>query len=160
MPPKVKGRKRNREEDKPLSGLDVDSLLRQEKRAKISPNNAIPEFKQSLDSTGQEEVIKDLVSQMSRIIRDKITNSFADRDYEMALELLGTVREQMKEYEFPELYNDVVRDLKTKLLAEELGEDRREMWRMIRSNRLGLIENRFSEGSSVTEAQAKDFLWK
>jgi hypothetical protein len=51
VPSRVKGRKRNREVDKPLSGLNVDDLFRKEKRTKIHPDNAIPEFKQALKSS-------------------------------------------------------------------------------------------------------------
>lgn len=160
VPPKAKGRKRNRDADKPLSGLDVEGLFHRDKRAKISSNNARPEFKQALESADQEDVIKDLVSQMSQIIQEKITNSYADRDYDIALELLGTLREEMKDYEYPELYNDVVQDLKTKLLAEELGGPRKDMWNEVRKHRLGLIEKRVSEQSKVTEEDARKFLGK
>lgn len=156
MPPKVKGRKRNREADKPLSGLDVDDLLRTEKRLKISPNNAIPEFKQSLATAEDVGAIKDAVSQMSTIVENQIKNSLGDANYDRAGEGLGTMREELIGYEEPGLYNDFIRELKTKLLDDQLNGDRREMWWLIRKNRLGLIDKKASEMSDVTEQEAQE----
>ena len=44
------------------------------------------------------------------------------------------------------------------LSKEELGGDRREMWFLIRRNKLGLIRQDESSESEVTEEEAKDFL--
>ena len=60
--------------------------------------------------------------------------------------------------EEPGIYNDLIRQLKKKLLVEELGGDRREMWWEVRKNRLGLIEKKSSEVSTVDEEEAKAFL--
>lgn len=156
VPPKAKGRKRARETEKPLSGLDVDALLHQEKRAKISPNNAIPEFKQTLTHADSIEAIGDAVKQMKAIIEDQIKNSLGDANYDRVSEELGVMKEELISYEEPALYNDLLRQLKEKLLKEQLGGDRRELWWLLRRNRLGLIDKEQSDRSEVTEDEAYD----
>lgn len=66
------------------------------------------------------------------------------------------MRDEMIEIEEPAVYNGFIRGLKSKLLAGELGGDRREMWQEIRKNNLGLVEKRHSEGSEVGEEEAKE----
>jgi ATP-dependent DNA helicase 2 subunit 2 len=159
VPPKVKGRKRNREVDKPLSGLNVDDLFRQQpKRVKISAENAIPEFKQMLARAEDIENVKDAVDQMASIIEKQIKDSFGDNNYARAVEGLGVMRSELTELEEPVLYNQVLRSLKKKIMAEELDGDRREMWWCIRRNRMGLIDKRISNVSDVTEEEAKEFM--
>ncbi|KAL5343350.1 SPOC like C-terminal domain-containing protein [Aspergillus crustosus] len=158
VPPKAKGRKRAREPEKPLSGLDVDALLHQEKRVKISPKNAIPEFKQTLSQAENIETTKDAVKQMRTIIEDQIRHSLGDANYDRVTEELGVVREELIGYEEPSLYNEFIRELKEQLLKENLGGDRRELWWLMRRSKLGLIDERQSELSSVTEEEAKAFL--
>ncbi|EED20154.1 Ku family DNA helicase, putative [Talaromyces stipitatus ATCC 10500] len=158
VPPKTKGRKRNRDVDKPLSGLDVDELLHREKRAKISPTNAIPEFKQMLASAENVESIKDAASQMQKIIEDHIRNSFGDSNYDRVVEELGVLREELVDYEEPGLYNEFIRPLKEKILKEKLGGDRQELWWLIRRSKVGLIDKSVSDRSEVTEEEAKEFL--
>jgi ATP-dependent DNA helicase 2 subunit 2 len=160
VPPKAKGRKRNREADKPLSGLDVDELLHREKRTKISPNNAIPEFKQMLSTAETIDAIRDAVSQMEEIIEDQIRNSFADANYDRVIEELGVLREELVAYEEPVLFNDFLRKLKDKMLKEELGGDRQELWWLIRRHRVGLIDKKTSERADVTEEEAREVSWK
>ncbi|EER23320.1 Ku70/Ku80 beta-barrel domain containing protein [Coccidioides posadasii C735 delta SOWgp] len=158
VPPKAKGRKRRREADKPLSGLNVDDLLRGEKRLKISPENPIPEFKQTLANTEDISAISDAVKQMSAIIEDQIRQSLGDINYDRAIEGIGTMREELIAYEEPGLYNDFIRGLKEKLLDDKLGGDRREMWWLIRKSRLGLIDQKALDISDITEEQAREFL--
>ncbi|KAJ5266710.1 hypothetical protein N7478_009518 [Penicillium angulare] len=159
VPPKTKGRKRNREAEKPLSGLDVDALLNLEpKRAKISPENAIPEFKQFLSRADNVETIDDAAKQMSDIIENQIKHSLGDANYERVVEGLGTMREELVEYEEPALYNELVRDLKEKILGEKLGGDRKELWWLIRKGKLGLIDQDISERSEVLADEAAAFL--
>lgn len=159
VPARVKGRKRNRDVDKPLSGLNVDDLFRQQpKRIKISPENAIPEFKQMLARAEDVEDIKDAVKQMSCIVENQIRDSFGDSNYARAVEELGVMRSELVELEEPVLYNEVLRGLKRKIIAEELGGDRREMWWFIRKNRMGVIDKRMSAVSDVTEDEAKEFI--
>ncbi|EAW11519.1 ATP-dependent DNA helicase 2 subunit KU80 [Aspergillus clavatus NRRL 1] len=156
VPPKAKGRKRARESEKPLSGLDVDALLHQEKRAKISSNNAIPEFKQTLAQAENIETITEAVKQMNTIIEDQVQNSLGDANYDRVNEALGVMRGELIAFEEPALYNDFLRQLKDKLLKEELGGDRRELWWLLRRSKLGLIHHRESDQSDVTEEQAKE----
>ncbi|CBF77271.1 hypothetical protein AN4552.2 [Aspergillus nidulans FGSC A4] len=158
VPPKAKGRKRAREPEKPLSGLDVDSLLHQEKRVRISPNNAIPEFKQTLAQAENIETMKDAVKQMRSILEDQIRHSLGDANYDRVTEGLGVVREELIAYEEPGLYNDLIRKLKEALLKEKLGGDQRELWWLLKRSKLGLIEQRESELSEVTEEEAKKFM--
>lgn len=158
VPPKAKGRKRTRETEKPLSGLDVDSLLHQEKRSKISANNAIPEFKQTLAQAENIEAIKDATKQMMVIIEDQIRHSLGDANYDRVIEEMGTMRDELISYEEPTSYNDFLGQLKDKLLQEKLGGDRQELWWLIRRNKLGLVVQRESDLSKVTEAEAKEFM--
>ena len=160
VPPKVQSRKRNRNEIKPLSGLDVGALLgnNKPKKLKITRENPIPEFRQALDNAESVEAIRDAVKQLSGIIEAQIRDSFGDIAYGKAVEELSTMRSEMIEMEEPEAYNEVVRGLKGKLLGEELGGDRREMWSEIRRNKLGLIERKSSDKSGVEEEEARAFL--
>jgi ATP-dependent DNA helicase 2 subunit 2 len=161
VPPKVKGRRRFRDVEKPLSGLDVESLFRHEKRGKrIDPANAVPEFKQMLDLAEDEAVIPDAVRQMTAIVEAQIKNSFGDSKYNQALEGIHTMRQAMVEMEEPKLYNDMLRELKRKLIAGELGGKRMEMWYLIRSRRVGLIDKKLSPVSDVTPEQADEFMKK
>ncbi|KAL1971063.1 hypothetical protein VTN77DRAFT_14 [Rasamsonia byssochlamydoides] len=158
VPPKAKGRKRDREADKPLSGLDVDELLRREKRTKISPNNAIPEFKQTLAYAETIDAVRDAVNQMESIIENQIRSSFGDANYDRVIEELGVLREELIAYEEPGLYNDFLRRLKEKILSDELGGDRRELWWLIRRKKIGLIDKTVSERADVSDQEAKEFL--
>lgn len=160
VPPKVQSRKRNRNEIKPLSGLDVGALLgnSKSKKIKITRENPIPDFKQALDTADSLEATRDAVRQLSTIIEGQIRDSFGDIAYGRAVEELGVMRSEMIDLEEPEAYNEFVRSLKGKLLGEELGGDRRDMWYEIRKNKLGLIEKKSSDESRVDEEEAKAFL--
>lgn len=126
------------------------------KRAKISPENAIPEFKQLLLRADSVEVIHDAVKQMSAIIEMQIKNSLGDANYERVIEGLGTVREELVGFEEPALYNDLLRRLKEKILKEELGGDRRELWWLVRKGRIGLVDSATSDRSEVSEKEAQE----
>ncbi|OJJ51346.1 hypothetical protein ASPZODRAFT_127412 [Penicilliopsis zonata CBS 506.65] len=158
VPPKAKGRKRTRETEKPLSGLDVDELLHQEKRVKISPNNAIPEFKQTLSHADDLNTVKDAVNQMVVIIQDQIRHSLGDANYDRAIEGLSTMRDELIAYEWPKLYNDFLQQLKEDILQEKLGGDRRELWWLIRRTKVGLIDKTMSDQSEISEEEARKFM--
>lgn len=134
----------------------MDALLHQEKRAKISTSNAIPEFKQTLSHAENVETIGDAVRQMATIIEDQIRNSLGDANYDRIVESLGVMRDELISYEEPTLYNDFLKQLKEKVLKEELGGDRRELWWLLRRNKLGLIDRQQSDRSGVTEDEAKE----
>jgi ATP-dependent DNA helicase 2 subunit 2 len=155
VPPKQKGRKRSRDLVKPLSGLNVEELLGREKRTKISHENAIPEFKQMLATTEDLGAIQDASKQMSQVIETQIKHSLGDSGYGRAIEGLRVMREELTALEEPGIYNDFIKDLKQKLLAGDLGGDRREMWWEIRRNQLGFITKKVSSLSEVTDEEAK-----
>ncbi|KEF52768.1 uncharacterized protein A1O9_11185 [Exophiala aquamarina CBS 119918] len=158
VPPKVKGRRRYRDVEKPLSGLNVEDLFRKENRSSISSNNAVPEFKQLLASTTDLDAVKDGVTQMSTIMEDQIKTSFGEKNYARVLEILGTVRDEMVGMEEPELYNNALRQIKKKILAKELGGDRTELWYKIRISKLGLINSDVSAASNVSREEADIFM--
>lgn len=156
VPPKAQSRKRARNEIKPLSGLDVGALLgNKSKKTRLSSENSIPEFRQALDAAESVEGFALLAKQFAAIIKTRIKNSFGDMNYARAVEEISVMREELIEMEEPGIYNDFIRDLKTQLLAEELGGDRREMWWELKKSRLGLIDKKTSEQSAVEDEEAK-----
>jgi ATP-dependent DNA helicase 2 subunit 2 len=159
VPPKAKGRgKRNRtERDKPLSGLDIDALLGNPSRVKIDPANLIPSFKQALLSTDDIAAIQDASDAMATEIRILIKNSVGDSGYGRALEALRVMREELTELEEPKIYNVFVRELKSELLDGKLGGNRRDMWWKVRGSRYGLVDQKRSFVSDVTEEEAGEF---
>ncbi|KAI1384575.1 ATP-dependent DNA helicase II subunit 2 [Hypoxylon trugodes] len=164
VPPKAKGRREKGHKPEPISGLDVDALLSQpeNKRTKISPENAIPEFKQMVQYADEESQIENAAKQMGNIIRSLITNSLGDSGYDRAVENLGVFRDTMVRWEMPALYNSFLNDLKKRLLSGELGGDRRELWWQMKGARatLGLIDKSISEPSNVTPEEAAEFFKK
>ncbi|KAF2201806.1 SPOC domain-like protein [Delitschia confertaspora ATCC 74209] len=158
VPPKQKGRgKRNRDHDKPLSGLDVDALLGKTKRVKIDPQNLVPSFKQALSATDELEGIQAAADEMGAQIRSLITTSFGESNYGRATEAIRVMREELIELEEPEIFNTIIKDLKKQILGEDLGGERREMWLKIRDNRIGLIDNKRSMMSDVQLEEAEEF---
>ncbi|KAL1873454.1 hypothetical protein VTK73DRAFT_952 [Phialemonium thermophilum] len=157
VPPKAKG-KRKRETIKPISGLDVDALLGQKKKIKITMENAVPEFKQMLASAEQISTIENATKQMGGIVLNLIRASSGSSNYDRAAENIRVMREELISLEEPELYNKFLRDLKDKLFKGDLGGDRRDLWRQkIVGLGLNLITQQESEASEVTEADAKKF---
>ncbi|KAL8914366.1 MAG: hypothetical protein Q9171_000996 [Xanthocarpia ochracea] len=158
VPPKVQGRRRNRNEVKPLSGLNVEALLGgDKKKAKVSAQNAIPDFKRLLDSADSIEAIRDAAHQLGNIIEARIKDSFGNIAYPRALEEIKTLREEMMEIEEPEVFNIFAKQLKRKLLSEELGGNRKDFWWEYRKSKLGLIDNKVAAASDATEEDAKSF---
>jgi ATP-dependent DNA helicase 2 subunit 2 len=155
VPPKAKG-KRKRETVKPISGLDVDALLG-DADEKIQPDNAVPDFKRILSSSSEVSDIEGAVKQMSTIVQSLVTESFGDSKYERAMECIGVMREELTNLEEPGLYNDFARDLKKKLLSGALGGDRRDFWFKVRYFKMGLVDQKLSEVSSVTAEEAEEF---
>ena len=173
VPPRTKGRKRNRETDKPISGLDVDDLFRRTdnnnnnlatSRTKLTSENPIPEFKTLLHLSSDPADIPTYATQFTTIIEFRIRSSFGDQHYERVIEELGVLRDELLEYEAPGVWNDCIREIKNKILGGELGEGRRELWWLIRRRRLGLIVKgnsgvRDGVDGVVSEEVAKEF-WK
>ncbi|KAI1126669.1 Ku70/Ku80 N-terminal alpha/beta domain-containing protein [Nemania abortiva] len=162
VPPKAKGRRDKSDRPKPISGLDIDALLKQpeNKRAKIDPDKAIPEFKQKVELADDQADIEDATKQMGAIIREMVTKSFGDQDYDRALEHIGVMRDTAIEYEYPGLFNSFMTDFKTRLFSGEFDGDRRELWWKIKFAKLGLVDSNQSEHSKVTTEEAAEFLKK
>ncbi|THX20790.1 putative Ku family DNA helicase [Aureobasidium pullulans] len=158
LPPKSKSKRGRRDAPKPLSGLDVTALLSNPSGTiKLSPQNAVPEFRQVLDG-GKLEEAEPAFQQLGKIIRDFIKNSVGGSGYARALEAMRVMREEASDLEIPDAYNDFVRNLKTAILKEELNGDRKDMWFMIRANRMGLIQSKECGSSEIGEDEAKEFL--
>lgn len=156
MPPKVQGRRRNRNEVKPLSGLNVEALLGGDgKKATISAQNAIPDFRQMINSADSIDGVREVAQQLGAIIEARIKDSFGDIAYARALEEIGVMREELIDLEEPEIYNDFVTTLKRKLLAEDLGGNRKDFWWEFRKSSLGLIDQNTSEASKATDEDVK-----
>jgi ATP-dependent DNA helicase 2 subunit 2 len=68
------------------------------------------------------------------------------------------MREEATDLEVPGFYNEWMKKLKTEILKEELNGDRKDMWFMIRANRMGLIQGKECSSSGVGEDEAKAFL--
>jgi len=70
------------------------------------------------------------------------------------------MREEATDLEVPDHYNKWMKKLKTEILKEELNGDRKDMWFMIRANRMGLIQSKEcgASGAGVGEDEAKEFL--
>lgn len=152
----MQGRRRNRNEVKPLSGLNVEALIGGDrKKAKISFQNAIPDFRQTVNTADSIEGMRDAAQQLGAVVETRIRDSFGDIAYARALEEIGVMREEMIDLEEPDIYNDFARALKRKLLAEELGGNRKDFWWEFRKSRLGLIDKQTSEASKATEEDAK-----
>lgn len=124
-------------------------------------SNAIPKFKQMLESVGDVDEIPEIAKQMAEIVRELIKNSPGDQSYGQALEHLRVMREELIEYEEPAAYNNIIRDLKSKLLNRQLsgklGSDGRDFWfEIMRGKRLGLIDNKTHPASEVSEKEAAE----
>ncbi|KAI0481098.1 Ku70/Ku80 N-terminal alpha/beta domain-containing protein [Xylariaceae sp. FL0804] len=143
VPPKAKGKREKGDRPKPISGLDVDALLRQPENQpkKISANNAKPEFMQMVANAHREDEINEAIKQMGAVVRSLVTASLGDSAYDRTIENLGAMRDKMITLEYPDKYNGFVADFKQRLLSGELGGDRRQLWFQIRRARLGLLDN-------------------
>lgn len=156
VPPKSKSRKRARSPEKPLSGLDVSSLLSSSRpQRKITRENAIPEYKQLLSVAEGAADIHAASQELGTVIASYVKNSLGDSGYDRAIEALRVCREETIELEEPTAYNTVLLNLKNKLLDGDLGPERTEWWWRVRMNRLGLIDKKESSFSDVDTEDAR-----
>lgn len=164
VPPKTKGKRWNRKAaPAPLSNLDVAALLAQDpgrkgKGRRLDPKNAIAEFKQVFQAGNEMEEVKDVCKQYANIVIDWIRHSIGDSKYGQAIEGILVMREELVEFEEPDVYNDFLTDLKKKIFAGELNGDRTFMWYKIRTGKLGLITSDEAQASSITAEESKAFL--
>ncbi|EMR68368.1 hypothetical protein MGN70_010981 [Eutypa lata] len=157
VPPKAKAGKKHKAQ--PISGLDVDALLRSDsKRRKLDHHNAIPEFVQMVQYSENVKGVEEAVNQMGTVIRTLVTDSTGDSAYDRAIEHLGVLRGQMISMEEPALYNSFIKDFKKRLLQGDFNGNRKELWWIIKRLRMGLIDSNASENSDVTTDEAVEFL--
>lgn len=131
------------------------------KSTAIDKNNSIPMFKRLIhrftneaDNAGLENAMKS----MGEVVRSLIKDSMGDMDYQRAIENIGALREACIGLEFPELYNDFIKDLKKKIYSDALGKRREEMWKTLRlvgRTSLGLITKSEIDASDVTQDEAE-----
>lgn len=93
---------------------------------------------------------------MGTLVENQIRHSLGENNYDRVIEMLGVMKEELVAFEEPDLYNQFLRDLKKKIIGEKLGGDRREMWWLVRKNRVGLIDQNLSNMSDLTEQEAKE----
>ncbi|KAK3723454.1 ATP-dependent DNA helicase yku80 [Vermiconidia calcicola] len=163
VPPKARGKRFGRKgrEEKPLSDLDVGALLASDPKRKtkrIDPKNAIPEFKQVFSSAADIEAIQDACKQLKNITFDWIRHSVGDSGYGKAVEAIRVMREELVDFEEPGIFNDFLKELKGKILKEELSGDRKDMWLQLRRSKVTLIHNKEVDESQFTEDEAKAFM--
>lgn len=171
MPLKAKGRAgRDARINKPISGLDIDALLggggdrgggptikkEGDELRRISADNAIPEFKQALESTVSVKQIEGFTDQMGQIVESLIASSTGEVNYARAAENMRVMREELVSFEEPAIYNSFLTGLKDKLVAEKLGGPRLDMWWTIRTSGLGFITSKESDQSTMTEEAAQE----
>jgi ATP-dependent DNA helicase 2 subunit 2 len=154
VPPKVKGKKGRQEVIKPLSGLDIESLLVKHKPQNISKENAIPEFRQILASADADEVVFEAVNDMAEIIRD-LLRTIGDTGYQRAQENIKVMRNEMIDLEFPDTYNEFIRDLKKRISKKEFG-NKTEFWQNLKHAKLGLIDTNTHPEADVSPEEAKE----
>lgn len=134
----------------------MDALLGNSRQGQISPENAIPDFKNALETADSEAALEDASKQMGTIIRSLVTDSFGDSKYSQAIECCGVMREELINMDEPNLFNIFVRELKKQLLSGALGGDRRDFWFKLRWARLGLVDSIQSESSDVAPEAADE----
>lgn len=162
VPPKALGKKWNRKEtSKPLSDLDVAALLAHDpgrKSKRLDTKNAVPEFKQMVETADGLEQIEDACKQLKSVIFDWIKHSVGGSAYGRAIEGIRVMRETCEEYEHPEPFHTFLTELKQKVLGGELGGDRKEMWYTVRVNKMRPILKTECAGSDYTEEMAKKLM--
>lgn len=128
-------RRRNREAAATtLSGLDVQSLLRKRNtEPQVDPDNPIPSFRQMLDTTKNPNGIQQAAEQFGAIIENRVRKAVGGREDERIIEEMGVFREEMVEMEEPAIWNKWALAFRRKVLAGELGGERRELWWKVRS---------------------------
>lgn len=145
--------KRNREVTKPLSGLDVQTLLSRQKRQKITVDNAIPEFKQALSNTDSNDGVIKVTREMGDAIRALLKRSTGNSAWAQAGEYLRTMRTQLIELIEPNIYNNFIEKFKKQLQNGDF--DKMFWFEVVRKNKLGLVWGDECENSEKTEEEAR-----
>ncbi|RAL59315.1 hypothetical protein DID88_006920 [Monilinia fructigena] len=130
--------KRSREVIKPLSGLDVQTLLSRQKRQKITVENAIPEFKQALTATDSPDGVIKVTREMGDTVRALLTRSTGNSTWAQAGEYLRTMRTELIDLVEPDVYNNFIEKFKKQLQNED-------------------FDLTFAENTEKTEEDARQF---
>lgn len=104
--------------------------------------------------------IRETAQQLGAVIEARIKNSFGDIGYARALEEIRVMREELIELEEPEIYNDFAKDLKRKLLSEQLGGNRKDFWWEFRKSKLGIIDATEEDAKAVCRKHALNRFFK
>lgn len=181
MSHKARSRKQPQEQPKPKSGLNVspcplpprqsgadgerqvESLL--DSTENISLSNAVPQFKQRVEKLTEKEEFGELAGQMFRLVAELVRTSVdADADANncsRACEMLRVVRDESRELEWPETYNELLRQFKDGLVAADSPAGRRssssDMWATVRKFNLGLLtkDEAGQHTAAVDDAEAR-----
>ena len=164
VPPKsqYKRTKEGDESVRPISGLDVDSLLKKgealsegAKRSRknstkssvvIGNRNPAEDFEKALDDGIQ---VVEAFEQLGEVIRQLVTDSLADTSYETASDALQAMRSQAIIWNESNLYNSYMDAFKSDLLADKLGGPRRDLWGKIVDLHIGLVSQTEAEDDAV-----------
>lgn len=111
-----------------------------------------------LASSTEDAKIIDAAKQMGKIIRTQISESTGESGTEQAFANMRVFRSEMIDYEEPKLYNDFLKDLKEKIVKQQLVDGERDFWYHFKTARLGLIDQTALDISEVTEEEANEFL--
>ena len=165
VPPKTQYKRTKEGGDtvRPISGLDVDSLLKEgevmadgAKRSRkngvkadivIGDRNPCADFEKALDDGVQ---IVDAFEQVGDVIRQLVTDSFADTSYETASDAVQAMRSQSIIWNESNLYNKFMATFKSDLLAGKMGGPRTDFWEMLVNLRTGLVSQQEAEDDTVT----------
>jgi len=169
VPPRLRARrgrgsssdKSSADANRPLSGLDINALLStpstKSSRAKIDPNNAVPEFKQMVDLAGDIKAIHSACEQMGEVLQKMTKNSVGEAKYAQVIEGLKVMRNECVELEEARWWNEFVKKFKDELLSENYGGKRSELWWLIKINKLGLITSEECKEGGVNDEEVKAF---
>ncbi len=117
--------------------------------------NAIPDYKQVFKGTDLGDV-EDATRQLMKLVEELIKTSMADTNYARACEMIKVARGELIDMDMADTYNDAIRKLKESIFSGKLDGNRKDMWRQIRENRLGLITEKESDAiTQTTEEEAR-----
>lgn len=109
-----------------------------------------------LDSIDDTTKFQQAVKQLETIIYDQIKKSTGDSLYEQAFGNIRAMREEMIDYEAPETYNQFLKDLKKKIINDELGDGRNQFIYLLGQKHLSLIDKMEAESSETSKTEAAE----
>ena len=160
VPPKVKGRKRYRDVEKPLSGLDVDALFTAKKKTKISPDNAVPEIQADAGFRRQRRDHDGCCESDDNLVEKQISSGFGENNSARAIEYLGVMRKELLELEMPTLYKDAIGKLKEKVLSGKYGPQTNFWYDVKRAGLAPINKNELDVDNGMSAEEAAAFMSK